>query len=171
MKAGERRRKGGIFGEMVSIFPVMRAEPCFPGHGWTSACWWEVTNGLLVRLCLHTDVTLPSELSLRQLVSSRTSTFPVLSHILSGMSVSKWLYCSELPAGVQVGMSWLKSRFGAVLITFSKTGKCYTIIHKHLSFFTSSIPLLSSPFRSSSYGLPPCFFFLLLISKMKMSFL
>jgi len=28
-------------------------EPCFPGDGWTSACWWEAVNEFLGLICLH----------------------------------------------------------------------------------------------------------------------
>ena len=89
---------------MAFIFQVTITcdEPCFPGSGWTSACWWEVLNEFLALICFCTKFLLypvnrpdlnPSVLTLL--------IFPVLSSIPPGEServaMLYWAACGVKP--------------------------------------------------------------------------
>ena len=57
-KQGEEEGRGGTFRVMALVFRCYMMEPCFPGEGWTPACWWEVVNEFLILLCLHVQLLL-----------------------------------------------------------------------------------------------------------------
>lgn len=45
-------------GVCLPRWPWCVVESCFPAHGWTLTCKWEVVNELLVLLCLHVQLLL-----------------------------------------------------------------------------------------------------------------
>lgn len=87
---------------------LMYDEPCFPGSGWTPACWWEVLNECLVLLYRHMHLCITSwNLYISQGVFSLLiffSSSPILLEVEEGkrgrtcvvLSCLPRLYCNIL---------------------------------------------------------------------------
>ena len=44
VESWRKKEEGGTIVIMAFVFPRNLYMPCFPGDGWTPACWWEVVN-------------------------------------------------------------------------------------------------------------------------------